>query len=241
LKKNQYFIYLQLTLSIVASTSILMNLLKHILNMWFLNVVVKKSKNMIILIIEPNNIFKFNMLGPTWWLFSIYVARQFDSPFYIFIYVGYYLWTIVWNLYGQPNFFECIKISLTKIICGYFLHLYQQYTITSSCKASPSYYYVQIISLLEHLITHLPSLLIMLSGAKTKSNDLSIIAYILSTKLFSFNNYGINNYIWIMMMALAMFNIYSFMNPWFICCCAQGFSMERSRENQRSYSARQNY
>jgi len=97
----------------------------------------------------------------------------------------------------------------------------------------------KIISLLEHPITHLPTLLIMLSGAKTKSNDLSIIAYIVSTKLFSFNNYGINNYIWIMMMALTMFNIYSFMNPWFICCCAQGFSMERSKENQCLYSARQ--
>jgi len=111
LKKNQYFIYLQLTLSIVASTSILMNLLKHILNMWFLNVIVTKSKNMIILIIESNNIFKFNMLGSTWRLLSIYVARQFDSPFYIFIYVGYYLWTIVWNLCGQPKFYECINKS----------------------------------------------------------------------------------------------------------------------------------
>jgi len=129
-------------------------------------------------------------------------------------------------------------ISPTKIICSYFLHLYQQYTITSSCKASPSYYYVQIISLLEHPITHLPTLLVMLSGAKIKSIHLSIIAYIVSTKLFSFNYYGINNYIWMMMMALAMFNTYSFMNPWFICCCAQAFSMERSRENQCLYSTR---
>lgn len=132
-------------------------------------------------------------------------------------------------------------ISLTKIMCSYFVHLYQQYTITSSCKTSPSYYYVQIISLLKHPITHLPTLLIMLSGAKTKSNHLFIIAYIVSTKLISFNYYGINNYIWMMMMALTVFNTYTFMNLWFICCCAQGFSMERSKKINVHFQHAKNY
>ncbi len=132
-------------------------------------------------------------------------------------------------------------ISLTKIICSYFVHLYQQYTITSSCKTSPNYYYVHIISLLEHPITHLPTLLIMLNDAKTKNSQLSIIAYIVSTKLFSFNYYGINNYIWMMMTALAVFNTYTFMNLWFICCCAQGFSMERSKKINVHFQQAKNY
>jgi hypothetical protein len=41
-----------------------------------LYVIVTKSKSMFILNIKLNNILKFNILRPIWWLFSIYVAKN---------------------------------------------------------------------------------------------------------------------------------------------------------------------
>jgi hypothetical protein len=44
--------------------------------------IVTKSQSVFILNIELNNVFKLNILRPTWWLFSIYVAKNKNGLIY---------------------------------------------------------------------------------------------------------------------------------------------------------------
>jgi hypothetical protein len=60
LKSSCTFYY---TINLKVRKSIKKTLLKPTLNMWFINIIVIKSKN--ILNIEINNILKFNMSRPT--------------------------------------------------------------------------------------------------------------------------------------------------------------------------------
>jgi hypothetical protein len=61
--KNQNFNYLKTILFFELPTKLAFfkNVLKSIFNMWLFNIIDINSKNMFILIIEMNNIFKFNV------------------------------------------------------------------------------------------------------------------------------------------------------------------------------------
>jgi hypothetical protein len=61
---------------------ILINILKFILNMWFSYVIVTKSTNMLISIIELNNILKFITSMVPLWLLSVCATRIIDCIFY---------------------------------------------------------------------------------------------------------------------------------------------------------------
>jgi len=61
---------------------ILLNVFKPTLNILSLFKVLTKLKKMFILIIELNNIFKFNISKHTWWLLFIYSVRDISGIIY---------------------------------------------------------------------------------------------------------------------------------------------------------------
>ncbi len=84
-------------------------LIMLIWNMWLLNIILTKLKSMFILNIVLNNILKFNMSKPTWWIFSIYATSNLSS-------LIYHDWTLHYK-----QFFLLFHSFVVFLLCFMFL------------------------------------------------------------------------------------------------------------------------
>jgi len=89
-KKSQYVIYLKPILFLRTTWNVKQILLalkkkklQSTLNMWFFNIININSKNIFILIIELNNIYKFNKLRFSLWLLLLFFDK--DNKMYTWL------------------------------------------------------------------------------------------------------------------------------------------------------------